>query len=112
MQVQQRKEIATQRGNSFRIVFTDNYERIYSMSHYQHLGIKERERILKRSAEGKGIREINRVLVQRAGTISREMKRNSRKEGYWPAEAERYWKNKGRLSRSRTGRSWKAALIR
>ena len=44
------------------IVFADNYEMSNSLSHYQHLDINERESILKLSAEGKGIREISRVL--------------------------------------------------
>ena len=85
--MQQLKEIVTQRGNSFSIVFADNYERSKSMSHYRHLSIKERESILKLSAEGKGIREISRTLGRSAGTISRELNRNSGKDGYWPAEA-------------------------
>ena len=55
MQVQQGKEIVTQRENSFRIVFADNYEGSNTMSHYQHLSIKERESKLKLSSEGKGI---------------------------------------------------------
>ena len=62
------------------------------MSHYKHLNIKERESILKLSAEGKGIREISRALGRSAGTISRELKRNSGKDGYWPAEAEKKYR--------------------
>lgn len=78
----------TQRGNSFRIVFAGNYERSNSISHYQHLPTKEKESILKLTAEGKGIREISRALGRSAGTISREFKRNNEKDGYWPAAAE------------------------
>ena len=92
--MQQSKEIVTQRENSFRIVFADNYERSNSMSHYQHLSIKERESILKLSAEGKGIREISRALGRSAGTISRELKRNSGKDGYWPTEAEKKYQER------------------
>ena len=100
--MQQCKEIVTQRGNSFRIVFADNYERSNSMSQYQHLSIKERESILKLSAEGKGIREISRELGRSAGTISRELKRNSGKDGYWPAEAEKkYRKRRKKCCRKR-----------
>ena len=100
--MQQRKEIVTQRGNSFRIVFADNYERSNSMSHYHHLSIKERESILKLSAEGKGNREISRALGRSAGTISRELKRNSGKEGYWPTEAEKkYRKRRKKCCRKR-----------
>ena len=40
MQVQQDKEIVTQRESSFRIVFADNYERSNTMSHNQHLSKK------------------------------------------------------------------------
>ena len=94
MQVQQGKEKVTQRENSFRIVFADNYERSNSMSHYQHLSIKERESILKLTAEGKGIREISRALGRNAGTISRELKRNSGKDGYWPTEADKQYRKR------------------
>ena len=66
------------------------------MSHYQHLSIKERESILKLSAEGKGIRGISRALGRSAGTISRELKRNSGKDGYWPAEAEKKYRKRGK----------------
>ena len=92
MQVQQDKEIVTQRENSFRIVFEDNYEGSNTMSHYQHLSIKERESILKLSSEGKGIREISRTLGGNAGTNSRELKRNSGKDGYWPTEADKQYR--------------------
>lgn len=72
------------------------------MSHYHHLSIKERESILKLSAEGKGNREISRALGRSAGTISRELKRNSGKEGYWPTEAEKkYRKRRKKCCRKR-----------
>ena len=64
------------------------------MSHYQHLSIKERESILKLSAEGKGVREIGRELGRSAGTISRELKRNSEKDGYWPGAAEKKYRKR------------------
>ena len=64
------------------------------MSHYQHLNIKERESILKLSAEGKGIREIGRILGRDAGTISREVKRNHGEDGYWPDEAEKKYRKR------------------
>ena len=63
------------------------------MNHYQPLPTKEKKSILKLTAEGKGIREIGRALGRCAGTISREFKRNSEKDGYWPAAAaEKYRK--------------------
>ncbi len=72
------------------------------MSHYRHLSIKERESILKLSAEGKGIREISRALERSAGTISRELNRNSGKDGYWPDEAEKkYRKRREKCCRKR-----------
>ena len=83
-------------------MFADNYERSNSISHYHHLSIKERESILKLSAEGKGIREISRALGRSAGTISRELKRNSGKDGYWPTEAEKkYRKRRKKCCRKR-----------
>ena len=72
------------------------------MSHYHHLSIKERESILKLSAEGKGNREISRALGRSAGTISRELKRNNGKEGYWPTEAKKkYRKRRKKCCRKR-----------
>lgn len=72
------------------------------MSHYEHLSIKERESILKLRAEGKGIREISRAMNRNAGTISRELKRNGGKDGYWPAEAEKkYRKRRKKCCRKR-----------
>jgi len=72
------------------------------MSHYQHLSIKERESILKLLAEGKGVREISRIIGRSAGTISRELNRNSSKDGYWPAEAEKkYRKRRQKCCRKR-----------
>lgn len=72
------------------------------MSHYQHLSIKERESILKLSAQGKGIREISREMCRSAGTISREIKRNSGKDGYWPEAAEKkYRKRREKCRRKR-----------
>jgi IS30 family transposase len=53
-------------------VFADKYERSNSMSHYEHLSVKERGSILKLSAEGKGIWEISRALGRSAGTVRRE----------------------------------------
>lgn len=76
------------------MVFADNRERSNSMSRYQHLSIKERESILKLSAEEKGIREISRALIRSAGTTSREVKRNGGKDGYWPAEAEKKYRKR------------------
>lgn len=63
-------------------MLVDNYEKSNSMSHYQHLSIKERESILKLSSEGKEIREMNRALGRSAGTISRELQRNGRPTVY------------------------------
>ena len=64
------------------------------MSHYQHLSIKERESILKLSSEGMGIRAIGLALGRSAATISRELRRNRSKDGYWPDEAARKYRRR------------------
>ena len=57
---------------------------------------------MKFSEEGKGIRDISRALGRNAGTISRELKRNSGKEGNWTTEAEKkYRKRRKKCCRKR-----------
>lgn len=56
------------------------------MSHYTHLSTSERERAMVYKAQGMSIRAIGRELNRSASTISRELKRNSSKEGEYSAE--------------------------
>lgn len=71
----------TQRGNSFKIVFAANYKRSKLNEPLHHLSINEREKLLVLQMSGAGICEI-----------SREQKRNSEAQAYWPSAAatERY----------------------
>lgn len=50
--------------------------------HYRRLSSREREEISRGLAAGKTLREIARFLHRSAGTISREIHRNSGKSGY------------------------------
>lgn len=58
-----------------------------SMSHYKHLTTKERESILVLLTQGVTIRKIAEMLNRSPSTVSRELKRNTDKEGYSPSQA-------------------------
>ena len=59
------------------------------MSEYDHITFEEREHIALFHAEGMGLRRIGREIGRSTSTISRELKRNSNKDGsYRPASAE------------------------
>ena len=58
------------------------------MSHYQHLSIKERESIWENRIKGKTLSEIAAMIGRSIATVSRELKRNSRKGTYRPSEAD------------------------
>ncbi len=58
------------------------------MSHYQHLSIKERESIWENRIKGKTLSEIAAMIGRSIATVSRELKRNSRKGTYRPSEAQ------------------------
>lgn len=62
------------------------------MSHYHHLSIIEREKILVLLAEGQSIRAIARELGRNVSTVCREVTRNSHSEqGYSAAVAEKQY---------------------
>ena len=64
------------------------------MSHYQHLSIKERESIWENRIKGKTLSEIAAMIGRSIATVSRELKRNSRKGTYRPSEAQpKSWHN-------------------
>lgn len=54
------------------------------MGLYKHLTISEREQIFLLHNLGESIREIATVLKRNPSTISRELARNTEKEGYSP----------------------------
>jgi Transposase and inactivated derivatives, IS30 family len=72
------------------------------MSCYTHLTIEERESILIGKSQGKGIREIARMIGRNPSTISRELKRNTGvKKRYSPNTAQsRYRKRRRRCHRT------------
>lgn len=73
------------------------------MSHYTHLTTEEREKLLKCIAEGKTIRETAREMKRPASTISREIRRNTKKkEEYSSSKAEaNYHRRRKRSGRQR-----------
>lgn len=64
------------------------------MSHYQHLSIKERESIWENRIKGKTLSEIAAMIGRSIATVSRELKRNSRKGTYRPSEAQARYKKR------------------
>ena len=55
------------------------------MSHYQHLSISEREKIIVLRTEGKSIRRIAAEIVRSVSTVYREIKRNGRSDQSYSA---------------------------
>ena len=65
------------------------------MSHYHHLSITEREKILILRTEGKNLREIAREIGRCVSTVCRELRRNSPgKQGYSAIEAEKKYRDR------------------
>lgn len=66
------------------------------MSHYHHLTIKERETLLEKRAEGKGINQTAREMGRSPSTISRELRRNRNHiKKYSPSTAQsKYYKRR------------------
>jgi len=65
------------------------------MSHYHHLSISEREKILVLRTEGKNLRAIAREIGRCVSTVSREVKRNSPSEkSYSAIEAQMKYRNR------------------
>ena len=69
------------------------------MSHYQHLSIKERESIWENRIKGKTLSEIAAMIGRSIATVSRELKRNSRKGTYRPSEAQASYKKRRKKCR-------------
>lgn len=65
------------------------------MSHYHHLSMREREKILVLSTEKKSLHEIAEAIGRSVSTVSRELKRNSTaSEGYSAVEANENYKRR------------------
>lgn len=58
------------------------------MNHHKHLTLEEREKILKYHSMGYSLSRIAEILCGNKSTISRELNRNSDKDGYFPNRAE------------------------
>ena len=58
------------------------------MRHFKHLTKHERDRLAVLKGQGKSLREIARILGRPHSTLSRELKRNSRKKSYLPHKAQ------------------------
>jgi transposase, IS30 family len=70
------------------------------MSLYNHFSIEEREKMLKLRIQGKGVREIGRLLNRSPSSISREFNRNGlSNEDYSAIKAQRQYENRRRKSR-------------
>ena len=70
------------------------------MSHYHHISIEEREKILVLLKEGKSIRAVAIVLGRATSSISREIVRNTKcKAGYSAVEAEKKYRQRRKRCR-------------
>ena len=70
------------------------------MSHYHHLSISEREKILVLRTEGKSFRSIATEMGRCVSTISREVKRNTLpKKRYSTIEAQKKYRNRRKKCR-------------
>lgn len=70
------------------------------MSHYNHLTILERENIFLFSDQGNSTRLIAKKLGRAPSTVSRELHRNLKRQGYSPSEAQnRYERARGNCGR-------------
>jgi len=67
------------------------------MSHYTHLTIGEREKAMVLLAQGKSQTAIAKELKRSKSTVSRELKRNSKAEGYSAGEAQKHYTSRRRL---------------
>ena len=69
------------------------------MSHYRHLSITEREKLWEMHLLGSSLRKISVALGRSASTISRELKRNRKKDGYQPSVAQEKYRVRRRRCR-------------
>lgn len=72
------------------------------MSHYKHLTLSEREKLLYFLAKGYSATKIAKELGRSKSTVSRELKRNSCKQGYLPVCAQtQYHKRRKKCRRKK-----------
>ena len=69
------------------------------MSHYKHLTLSEREKLLFYLAKGYTATKISKELGRSKSTISRELRRNSDKAGYLPVRAEALYRKRRKKCR-------------
>lgn len=70
------------------------------MSHYKHLTLIEREKLLFFAGQGLSVAQIALALGRSRSTVYRELKRNtSRKIGYIPANAQKRYENRRKRCR-------------
>jgi len=103
MQVQHHvKKVMTQSKKSNKIVFANNIMRkdFGTMSHYHHLSMEEREKILVKRTENQSVRSIAKDLGRSPATISREIKRNKcAKSAYSAVAAQTKYQKRRKNSR-------------
>ena len=70
------------------------------MSHYQHLTIEEREKILVLYTKNESLRSIAREIGRNVSTVSRELRRNTQgKKGYSAVEAQNKYRRRRKKCR-------------
>ena len=71
------------------------------MKNYSHVTINERELIFLYLNQGKGFREIGKILGRSDRTISREVGRNGGKQVYKPSDADKNYTRSRQTSKSK-----------
>lgn len=85
---------------SGKVMFVQNFTKPEgAMSHYKHLTLFEREKILLFLAKGYSVTEIAKELGRNKGTISRELRRNHSRNGYMPVDAQKLYSKRRKRSR-------------
>ena len=69
------------------------------MSQYKHLTLSEREKLLYFLAKGYSVTKISKELGRSKSTISRELHRNTGKDGYLPIQAEAKYRKRRKKCR-------------
>ena len=82
-------------GKFLKLLYSSHYDKGFlQMNHYNHLTTNERENLLFLTAKGYSIRKIATILRRSPSTVSREIRRNSKKETYSPSLATSLYHNR------------------
>lgn len=82
------------------------------MNHYNHLTTDERENLLFLTGKGYSVRKIANLMQRSPSTISRELRRNSKKSVYSPSLATRlYHKRRKKCHKHYSLDNWTCIIL-